>query len=906
MNRETVRLRVVRSLVRVVLGVALCPVAALAGVVGDGTPASCTLNALATEVARGGLVTFRCGGPATIAARSLVFFPENPPVVVDGEGLITLDGAGGTNGVVSVWGSKTVLPDVTLRNLTITRGVYSTGIISGGGINNGGKLTLENVTLSGNTAPFGGALSQQACSGCLEPSTVARRCTFSGNQGTSSGGAIVVGGGLLTVTDSTFRENTSKYAGAIYLYLNGGQTRTVASISGSTFTGNGDTGGVGVLEIGSLGATGSAIVTSSTFTGNGTSATTGTPAAVLHGGGATTTLSGLTIAGNTATASGAALVPGNGVVIRGSILSGNVPRNCAASVSPGAASADNLQWGDTTCPGFVSGDPRLGPLASNGGATATLLPAAGSAAIDAIPPGRCGESADQRGLPRPSGPGCDVGAVEAQQGPAPHFVPVVLSAGGLNGSHFTSEMTLTLRGGRAAPVSLAYTAFAGGGSGDLKNVLTLQPGRQVVIADVIELLRQNGLAIPATGTRAGTLSVMFEGIDGAADASVTVRTATPVPPASPTGRAGLAYAGIPSGRALHGAVALAGLREDDADRSNVAVQNAGTDGDVTLRLRYFRGEPASATPAGTVEVTLPPGGFRQLPLGDLALDGAAPGHGWVLVERTSGASPFNAYGVINDNPTSDGSYVTPVEIGASPSGLTLPVAVEASVFSTEVMVTNTSSETRTVRLSLAADGIAGGEASVDVTVPAYGQRILPSFVSFLRQSVPAGAVPEVDLVAPLAVRPVAPGTLSGISVSARVSNPAASGGRYGLFFAAVPAGRTATGTVFLNGLRQDETNRSNLALVNTGEAGDTSIDLEVTVHDGASGSAAATKTYTVAARRLLQIGKVLSTLAPGTTQGFVRVRRTAGTNPFLVYGVINDGAEPGQRSGDGAFLAAEE
>jgi len=36
--------------------------------------------------------------------------------------------------------------------------------------------------------------------------------------------------------------------------------------------------------------------------------------------------------------------------------------------------------------------------------------------------------------------------------------------------------------------------------------------------------------------------------------------------------------------------------------------------------------------------------------------------------------------------------------------------------------------------------------------------------------------------------------------------------------------------------------------------------------------------------------------------GYARITRTAGTNPYLAYAVVNDGASPGQRSGDGAFL----
>lgn len=65
-------------------------------------------------------------------------------------------------------------------------------------------------------------------------------------------------------------------------------------------------------------------------------------------------------------------------------------------------------------------DPLLGPLADNGGPTRTLLPDASSPLVDAIPPGTIelcdgAISVDQRGVPRPRGEGCDIGAVERAQ-----------------------------------------------------------------------------------------------------------------------------------------------------------------------------------------------------------------------------------------------------------------------------------------------------------------------------------------------------------------------------------------------------------------------------------------------------------------------------------------------------------
>ena len=42
------------------------------------------------------------------------------------------------------------------------------------------------------------------------------------------------------------------------------------------------------------------------------------------------------------------------------------------------------------------------------------------------------------------------------------------------------------------------------------------------------------------------------------------------------------------------------------------------------------------------------------------------------------------------------------------------------------------------------------------------------------------------------------------------------------------------------------------------------------------------------------------------SQGYVQVTKTSGNNPFVTYGVINDGGRPGERSGDGAFLLSQE
>lgn len=67
-------------------------------VIGSGAPGSCTAEAFIQAVAQGGIITFNCGpDPLTITLpRPAKVFNDKPDVVIDGGGLITLSGGGGT------------------------------------------------------------------------------------------------------------------------------------------------------------------------------------------------------------------------------------------------------------------------------------------------------------------------------------------------------------------------------------------------------------------------------------------------------------------------------------------------------------------------------------------------------------------------------------------------------------------------------------------------------------------------------------------------------------------------------------------------------------------------------------------------------------------------------------------
>ena len=82
------------------------------------------------------------------------------------------------------------------------------------------------------------------------------------------------------------------------------------------------------------------------------------------------------------------------------------------------------------------------------------------------------------------------------------------------------------------------------------------------------------------------------------------------------------------------------------------------------------------------------------------------------------------------------------------------------------------------------------------------------------------------------------------------------------------------------------------------------ITLTFTIFDGdAGGTPRATRTLTLPPGQWGQIDGILS--AARVSNGWVEIARTSGTAPWIAYGVVNDGGEPGQRTGDGAYITME-
>ena len=487
------------------------------------------------------------------------------------------------------------------------------------------------------------------------------------------------------------------------------------------------------------------------------------------------------------------------------------------------------------------------------------------------------------------------------------FVPVILSAAGQNQSLFTSELTLTNRGEREARLHYTYTAHIGGGSGRASDVLA--PGRQKIETDALVYLRSLGIAIPETGNRIGTLRV--EARLGS-EVEAVVRTTTAVV----EGRAGLAYLGVGEEEGFTEAVYLCGLRQNGRDRSNLAFQNMGApeEGAITLRTTVYSGEAGDPGPRALENVTLGPGGFHQYS-GLLRVLESVDGnrHGYVKVERVEGRAPFYAYGVINDQANSDGSFVFPVTASSleGTAGQTLPVIVETSEFRSELTLTNFSEEARTLQFSFVADGVETPDRTADFTLMPMRleggeQRILADIVNRLRQQGVEGIGPSRGGYAGALFATVENGDMSGIVIGARTGSEGG-GGQYSVFYNAAPFGEAFSEVAWVEGLQQNQENRSNLALVNTGEVDDSASVFRLEIYDGETGMLVTTiATRPIPARGWHQINGILGRSSPETRQGYIRIRKVSGENPFLAYGVVNDGGAPGERSGDGAYLPARE
>lgn len=500
------------------------------------------------------------------------------------------------------------------------------------------------------------------------------------------------------------------------------------------------------------------------------------------------------------------------------------------------------------------------------------------------------------------------GAPEPPPAPPIRIVPIVLDVD-TGSARYTTELALTNRSGREVSARLTYTAALGSKQGSGTTTLALAPGRQHRIENVVAHLRDAGLALPpaaAEPQQGGTLKVEFLG-DGLLEAEVaaTARTTSPTAAPLPVGRAGLAYSGVAPAASDASGLVLFPLRSaPGADRTNLAVYNTSPE-PVTFRVTLY-----SATGDGknlTFREAETLAGLGWIQYGsDALLDANGLTTAWARIVPTSPAGSLSAYAVVNDAVTNDGSFVPPVTAATgSATYLTLPALVEAGKFRTELFLLNTSGREAalTVRYVESASPATGAGGSFRLTLPAGWGEAIPDAFAWLRAQIPGiGPGDGTTHVGSLRIDVSgvsAAAVLAGVRVAART--PAGSG-QFGLYIPATRGDEEASGEAFLFGLRSDEENRSNVAAAHAGPDGSGSIELSFQVHDGDAGGAPAgpAAVRTLPPGGWVQLDNVLR--AANVRNGWVRVTRTAGTAPWVAYGVVNDGASTPDRTGDGAYV----
>jgi photosystem II stability/assembly factor-like uncharacterized protein len=479
-------------------------------------------------------------------------------------------------------------------------------------------------------------------------------------------------------------------------------------------------------------------------------------------------------------------------------------------------------------------------------------------------------------------------------------VPIVLDVD-TGSAHYTTELALSNASG-AQNASLTYTPSLGTRVGGGTVPVSLPAGQQVVYPNIITALRTLGLQIPeasASAPQGGTLTVTYDPRIGSVYATARTTTATAAP--QPVGNAGLAYGGLPATEAITTRGVVYGLRSTDADRSNLAVYNAGTD-PVTVKVTLFSGSGDGRSAVVSDGVTLPAFGWYQF---DRVLAGVGMTNAWALLERTSATGAFGAYGVINDNTTNDGSFVALVSEATNGSGMTLPVLVETGGFTSEIVLANKGG-TDTAKLTLNyAESLTpalGAGGIVNVWLAPGEQRIIAGAIDFLRTNGAAiGAKGAASYAGAVRVS-VSEATLADVYVGVRTAAASAAGGQFGLFTPPVYAGQEALGAAAIYGLKADALSRTNIAVLNAGADAAGPVTLRLDIHDGSAGGAVkGTLTVTLNPGQWAQPGNFFG--GSGVANGYVTVTRTAGTAPWIAYGVVNDGGAPGQRTGDGAYVA---
>ncbi|MEO7919701.1 MAG: hypothetical protein ABIT01_09580 [Thermoanaerobaculia bacterium] len=505
-------------------------------------------------------------------------------------------------------------------------------------------------------------------------------------------------------------------------------------------------------------------------------------------------------------------------------------------------------------------------------------------------------------------------------------IPVVLDVVGGTGARFRTELIIGSRN-YSGDVSITFQPAPGFGFPEVDpgtTSITLSAGKEFRAADALEFLRSRGIPIPASSPSqpiAGSLSISgtfatqpFPLLTD--DLYAIARTYTRD---AAGGSYGLFYDAMSDIDAPEGEATIYGLRSvAGVSRSNLAVVHLPGRGvePITLSVQVYSDSGVAA--GAPLEKSLAPGEWYQFN-GVLGVAGLPEGaFGYARITRTAGVGAWSAYGIVNDAATSDGSYLPAFRPGGLSSArrLIVPVVLDlygaaGSHFTTEVTLANDSSFATPIDLVYQpAPGFGEAPGVTTVTIPslaAHAQLTIRDIIQYLREH--GIRVPDP------AIGGAQAGTLfvdfrfltnldtPRTIVLARTSTPnpnTAVGGAFGLFYPAVARGGGARTSATVPALAQDDTVRSNLAVVHTRGGSDLALGLSVQLFDTVSGAAVGNPlSITLQPGDWYQWSRVLEAAGvPATTsQARAVITRVFGDDTFFAYGVLNDA-----NTSDGSFL----
>lgn len=365
----------------------------------------------------------------------------------------------------------------------------------------------------------------------------------------------------------------------------------------------------------------------------------------------------------------------------------------------------------------------------------------------------------------------------------PHrsLISVTTQTNGVGGTAWRTELSIFNAGTSGASVTMLFIPGAGGSV--ISRSVFLSPKQSVTYGNTL-------LELFGVPNGAGAVAIEATSAGTSAQLRITSRTYT-------DGSNGTYGQSVPDVASLDKTLYITGMQANAAFRTNVGLVNRGT-ADVGATLTLY---DASGATVGTASVTVPANNFQQQPLASFFPAISGRSYDVLSMRVVAGAAEaLSAYASVIDNTSQDPVYVqaVPAPTGGS---LTLPVVgrapgVNGTFWRSDVAFFNPTSD----RINLE---IRYGGQSKTLSLPSRDTVILDDVLSEFGQSSGQGTL--------------------GVSWSAGAFGPIVTSRTYtttvgaGTYGQSIDPVASFASEVFVPGLRNDGSYRSNVGFVNGGQ-----------------------------------------------------------------------------------------